>query len=917
MVFKMRFWIALSLGIIINFTVLTATAQTTAVADALSSISKKQIAEARESVYMQFDKPYYTSGDTIWYKAYVFDASSFNSSTKSGLLHIDVSDEKGEKVKSFILPLIIGIGLGWGDIPLNEDLMPPGIYTLRAYTNWMRNYSEEAAFTQTFHISGKTENTWLVKAITDLKSKTDSAALNISLHNLNMEPVRLQSLRIKVSNGSKTLGSGKAQTGVDGVLGFSFPLPAKATGKQVLLSLTEDSKTAVRQQIIMPLPIDRAVNTYLQFMPEGGNLVAGINSNIGFKATAEDGSSMPVSGEILDGSNQTVAGFKTQFNGMGNFQFTPQAGEIYTASVNLPGGKKKTYPLPAIKSTGTVMNIINPNDTIALFVTIKASALGGIYYLIGQGRGLASYGAMIRLTEKERVIKVPKNIFPTGIARISLLDRDHKPLNERLVYIDHHDQLHISMATEKQTYSKRDSIGLQVTVTDAANNPVKGSFSLAITDNGQVKTDSINQYNIFTRTLISAGIKGDIEAPGHYLQQSPEAWDDLDRLLYTQGWTAYDWEGAFVANKEPKFKAEPEFEVKGKVTNAFGKALAGTKVSLFSLRPLIVKDTITDAKGMFTFNNFPQIDTPAFNIKTLNKRDKAFNVGVTMEIIEPPVFSQTQRVQMPWNANTDTVMLKNAVNKALTDKEELALLTNGGKILNEVKIKALKSIKGSRNLNPLNGSDQILDETEMLKAKDMNLLYLMQNKVKGFSYDIQNGFRVHNQQAYFIFDGIKMNDAREMDFFEQMGILKSFSAEDITGIEVMTSMKNAMLYSSKYNPGVIVDYINTPPAFIEITTRGKHGPFNSVNTGMALFRGTPLEWPKQHFYSPKYSKKQNTAIADRRSTIFWEPNVITGADGKATLSFYTSDIAGTYTIILEGADMAGSIGTVTKTLKVN
>jgi uncharacterized protein YfaS (alpha-2-macroglobulin family) len=86
---------------------------------------------------------------------------------------------------------------------------------------------------------------------------------------------------------------------------------------------------------------------------------------------------------------------------------------------------------------------------------------------------------------------------------------------------------------------------------------------------------------------------------------------------------------------------------------------------------------------------------------------------------------------------------------------------------------------------------------------------------------------------------------------------------------------------------------------------------------MALFRGAPLAWPRQHFYSPKYFKKQNTIAADRRSTIFWEPNLVTGADGKATLSFYTSDITGTYTLIMEGADMNGSIGTITQPLKVN
>ncbi|SDD83396.1 hypothetical protein SAMN05216464_102719 [Mucilaginibacter pineti] len=941
---KAKFCLALSVVIIISFKVFKSAAQTAptgGIDNVLSAVANRQIAEAKESVYLQFDKPYYSAGDTIWYKAYVFDAASLGSTTKSGLLHINISNEKGEIVKNFVLPLIIG--LGWGNIPLDEHLMPPGTYTIRAYTNWMRNYSDEPAFTQTFYINGKTDNAWLVKAVVAINGKKDSAALNLSFNNLNAEPVRVQSMRLRISSGGKYLAGGKVQTRVDGLLGISFPLPIKAIGKQVLLSITEDSKEITKQQIIMPLAVNRAANTDVQFMPEGGNLVEGINGNIGFKATGEDGSSVPVSGEIIDRSGAVITTFKTRFNGMGNFQFKPLPGETYTASINFPGGLKKSYPIPDVKPLGTVFNVVNPKDTVALLATINASSQGGIYYIIGQGRGLASYGAIIRLTGKDRTIKIPKNIFPTGIARISLLDQNRKLLNERLVYIDHQDRLKINVTTNKQTYGKRDSVALQFNVTDEANNPVKGSFSVAVTDNGQVKTDSISQGNIITRMLITAGVKGDIETPGHYLQQTPEAWADLDLLLYTQGWTAYDWDGLFTPAKEPKFKAETQFEVSGKVTNVFGKAVAGTRVSLFGPRPLIFKDTLTDAKGRFTFSNFPRIDTPIFNIRTVNKNGKAFNVGVEMDVTPPPVFAQTQRVLMPWNANSDTVMINSAVNKKLTDKEEMALLTNGGKMLNEVKIKGVKSVKGSHNLNPLNGAEQVLDENDMIKAGNMSLVKFLQTKINSLTYDPFRGFRIHNKRVHFIFDGINLEDGlydtEQKKILAQLdqqfllsendskiqqqniyieSLIDAFTAEDIVGVEVMTSMKNSMLYNSKYNPGDPVDYVRGGPAYVEITTRGKRGPYNKVSIGMALFRGAPLAWPRQHFYSPKYFKKQNMATTtDRRSTIFWEPNLVTGPDGKATLSFYTSDIAGIYTIVMEGADMSGSIGTITQTLKVN
>lgn len=43
-----------------------------------------------------------------------------------------------------------------------------------------------------------------------------------------------------------------------------------------------------------------------------------------------------------------------------------------------------------------------------------------------------------------------------------------------------------------------------------------------------------------------------------------------------------------------------------------------------------------------------------------------------------------------------------------------------------------------------------------------------------------------------------------------------------------------------------------------------------------------------------------TKVEDTRSTVYWDPNIVTGADGTATFSFYTSDTVGGYTITVQG-----------------
>jgi uncharacterized protein YfaS (alpha-2-macroglobulin family) len=42
--------------------------------------------------------------------------------------------------------------------------------------------------------------------------------------------------------------------------------------------------------------------------------------------------------------------------------------------------------------------------------------------------------------------------------------------------------------------------------------------------------------------------------------------------------------------------------------------------------------------------------------------------------------------------------------------------------------------------------------------------------------------------------------------------------------------------------------------------------------------------------------------------LHWEPNISTDANGKAKVSFYTSDIAGKYTVTVSGVDVTGGIG---------
>src|SRR5258708_23452770 len=58
-----------------------------------------------EKAYLQFDKPYYAAGDTIYFKAYVTKGERHKLSQLSGVLHVDLLNTKNNIDQSIKLQL--------------------------------------------------------------------------------------------------------------------------------------------------------------------------------------------------------------------------------------------------------------------------------------------------------------------------------------------------------------------------------------------------------------------------------------------------------------------------------------------------------------------------------------------------------------------------------------------------------------------------------------------------------------------------------------------------------------------------------------------------------------------------------------------------------------------------------------------
>ena len=102
-----------------------------------------------EKVYLHTDRTYYYPGDDIWFKAYLIDAVDKSLSSLSRNLHVELISPSGGIISDRIIRLDNGLGNGDFKLP---DSLSPGRYRLRAYTNYMRNFSDQIFFNKEINI---------------------------------------------------------------------------------------------------------------------------------------------------------------------------------------------------------------------------------------------------------------------------------------------------------------------------------------------------------------------------------------------------------------------------------------------------------------------------------------------------------------------------------------------------------------------------------------------------------------------------------------------------------------------------------------------------------------------------------------------------------------------------------------------
>jgi hypothetical protein len=669
---------------------------------------------------------------------------------------------------------------------------------------------------------------------------------------------------------------------------------------------------------VVPVIAKTAEKCDVQFFPEGGELVEGVRSRVAVKAVGSNGLGKDIKGTIEDDSGNVVADFATQHLGMGEFALIPEPGKSYKARINIAGEAYFLAGLPKAKPLGYTLNINNSQkDSVYIKIAVNDKTLAAdkdkSFYVIAQSNGKVYYTTQAKLEETVYTSAIARNRFPEGIAQFTLFSQSGEPLAERIAFMENKvDEINVSINTNNATYNARDKVTLNLAAKDSANKPITGSFSVAVINETKVSPDENSENTILNNLLLTSELKGCVEQPNYYFtNQSDKTRADLDLLMLTQGYRRYEWKKILASSTLttittfPTFLPERSQELSGAITTPSGKPLPNSKITLAATKQGIFRDTTADENGKFTFTDLNIIDTATLVIKA-RKANNGRNVKIKPEQPDYPMITPAE--YLAEGITTDTAKAQRQYLDYNQEQKDYEF--KYGRMLKTVTIKGVKrpeqpKLQFSSNLNGPGHADQVLMWNQ-LGDGCINLSDCLYGKLLGVFISPPKSGVDTKRMAYLQRDRNRLSGKLPMTVIIDgmvMGPshLDDVSPTEIYSIEVLRSGGLLALYGS-----------NAPGGAIIITT--KHG-----NEGTAYFTQMMPDgitttrysgfYKTKAFYTPKYgSPKKADVREDMRSTVYWNPNILTDKDGKASFKYFNNDNKGIYRVVVEGIDDDGKLG---------
>ncbi|MES2734586.1 MAG: TonB-dependent receptor plug domain-containing protein, partial [Bacteroidota bacterium] len=403
---------------------------------------------------------------------------------------------------------------------------------------------------------------------------------------------------------------------------------------------------------------------------------------------------------------------------------------------------------------------------------------------------------------------------------------------------------------------------------------------------------------IYAHSVLGSELKGHLEQPAYYFdEQQPLATKHLDVLLMSQGWRRFDWT-KLLQDEYPAYQYpfEQSILLTGRVEKELNKKKApGIVTMTVSLRPLHPVDSVkatpqlyqlpTSEDGHFLLNELYFQDTMNVFIQARSAKG-ATDFKILPDMFNQPTahFASLEASQAPAAAYVKKMSEWAALDKSIQ-------MAKGNILLQEVVVKSAKPIDTRTRL--YSTPDVVINAAAMV-SKPMNVFQFLYG-VAGVNVQGGGGgqmsifIRGSNAEPIYVLDGIVVDKS----------MVQALSANDIESVEVLKDGK-AAVYGARGSNGAVIFFTKRGNPNYDYSQEIASGATTIKLAGYSKARA---------FYSPRYDvPDERHNLPDFRSTVHWQPNVRTNAQGMAEITFFTSDETTRMIATCEGTSGKGLLG---------
>lgn len=637
---------------------------------------------------------------------------------------------------------------------------------------------------------------------------------------------------------------------------------------------------------VIQKPSKESINIFL--LPEGGVLLDDAVNNIGIITLNKEGDPVSARVEIVDNNQNIIDSVQTNGSGIGEFLIRIQKEREYFARIK--EGAKIYLSIASFPERNThglnIRLVSNRCDTLRVIVSSNRSITQEAHLILTQGKQIIKTQSFKVSNESIQEIIFDSSIG--GIGSLTLFD-GHIPVAERLLLLNPDKRLHISAQTEYLGYPAKSLVRLKIKTTDSDGYPVSADLSLSVIDslNGRAKHTAEKNilYSYWFKNSISKQVPLNLtEYMSDKLSRSSKIDNnEIDRFLLCYGWRKITIKDRLQKDFQEELSSSEDYDAINIEISQRNerKTISVPKINITSLKSLEYHPLQTNKNSEGSFSVPSHLMESKIIVGFDNsKKARKWKIDSWPELNQE-FLPEVLKNEKPRGAFQPKEALFD-INDLRIDKDLI--------VLDEVTVKGVDGSKKSRKLR----IDEAIDFSSMTASfsgtpeehpETMGILDLLSKIAPPRMIDraVSSG-KVYYRVVYKKPLGSPFIEVPVVFILNDIPISKNYhdlyniKSSDIDHITVVKGPQAFFFWGDIARGGAVLVYTKDLRTEIPI-------PKSEYQAFLTL---KPLCSVSREFFAPVYDTPESKLIEDYRTTIHWEPDIITDQNGEAIVEFYNT-----------------------------